>query len=404
LVSVLHVLEAVRGGTSRHVVDVIQHAGGVRHEVALPPARLQASSSGAQYDQAAVEAMRAAGAEIHEIPMRRAPIHPANLSAVVALRRLLKQRNPDVVHGHSSIGGALARVACWSSSVPCVYTPNGLVTDRSGLLVERALGRRTTRFVAVSPSEGDRAAGLGLVERQRIEVIPNGIDLRSPDGTRPDLRERLGLEPDTPLVGTIARLVPQKAPEDYVRAAAIIARRRPGVHFVLIGMGPLQDAVDLEIRRGGLAGRFHQIKHLENAATVIDQFQVFALPSRFEGGPYTPLEAMRAGTPVVLSDAVGNRDAVVDGASGFLHSIGDFDALATAVIRLLDDDELRAAVAAAARERVQSEFDVRIMGRKLADLYRSLGGASRRSTRRLPQPASGTSSNSPDSTASQYNS
>jgi glycosyltransferase involved in cell wall biosynthesis len=163
--------------------------------------------------------------------------------------------------------------------------------------------------------------------------------------------------------------VPQKAPLDYVKACATVARERPGAHFVLIGSGPLESAVDKEVLRLGLSRCFHRLEVLPGAAAALGDLDVLVSTSRFEGGPYAPMEAMRASTPVVLSDVVGNRDAIEHGMSGLLVPEGDLDGFATAILTLLRDDDLRARLGAAGRARVDRRFDVAAMGRALTGVY-----------------------------------
>jgi glycosyltransferase involved in cell wall biosynthesis len=289
-----------------------------------------------------------------------------------------------------------------------VYTPNGLAVGQAAVVLERWLGRRTDRLIATSTSEAVQAVKLGLVPAERLAVIANGIDLAPSQVATVDLRTRFGLPPGTRLIGCVARLVPQKAPEQYVRACAVVAASRPDVQFVLIGMGPQQALVDREVAAGGLTGRFHQVPHLPHAWAALDQLDVFVLPSAFEGGPYTPLEAMRAGVPVVLSDVVGNRDVVENGKSGLMAPFGASDATGAAILRLLDDAGLRSQLTTAATERLRTQFDVRLMGQALSRLYLELAAVpaplTRRRTRRLPQPAVSSSSNSPVARASQYSS
>jgi glycosyltransferase involved in cell wall biosynthesis len=281
-----------------------------------------------------------------------------------------------------------------------VYTPHGLARTRMALAIERQLRRRTDHLIAVSPSEGQHVVDLGLVPPSRVTVIPNGIDLAPTAVATLDLRTHFGLPPDTPLVGTVARLVPQKAPEQFVRACRRVAGQRPDVHFVYVGRGPLQNTLDGEIAQGGLGDRFHQLDYLVNAWAVLDQLDCFVLLSAFEGGPYTPLEAMRAGTPVVVSDVVGNRDAVEDGVTGLLTPFGSVARAADAILRLLNDQDLKKAMVEEATARLQTRFDARLMGRRLNRLYAdAVASADRRSTRRLPQPASATSTNAPDARA-----
>jgi glycosyltransferase involved in cell wall biosynthesis len=402
---VLHVLEAVRGGTTRHLVDVVRAVSDVVHHVAVPERPIEEPGSGALYDSAAIDAMQAAGAHLHRVGMRRTPTHPANLAGALALHRLASRLRPIVVHGHSSIGGALARATRATTGIPALYTPNGLASDRASHLIERALGPLTARLIAVSASEADDARRWRLVPAERIVVIPNGIDLQSDDQPATDVRGVLGLDPATPLVGCVARLVPQKAPEEFVAVCAAVARQRSEPHFLLIGMGPLQERVDDAVARHGLGARWHQIPHLPDAASALGQLDVFVLPSRFEGGPYTPLEAMRAGTPVVLSDVTGSRDTIEDGVSGYLVAFGNSETMAARVVRLLDDANVRSRMAAAGKERLAAHFDVLAMGARLGHLYREVAAEpKRRSTRRLPHPRVASSTHSPDRSASQYSS
>lgn len=365
---VVHVLEALEGGTARHVVDVVRHATGTDHEVVVPPSRLDGVT-----DETAVGAMREAGAEVHVLAMRRKPYAPRNVAAVARLRALLRRRRPQVVHGHSGIGGVLARVAAVGLGPPRVYTPNGITDVRAGLLVERSLRPLTERFVAVSASEGDLAVELGLIRRDRLAVIPNGVSLELPPAV--PLRDRLALAEDVPLVGTISRLAPQKAPEVFIAACVEVARCVPDAHFVLMGDGPHRADVARAAAASGLGERLHVLGAVPGAAGALGDLDVFVLASRFEGGPYAPLEAMRAGVPVVLTDAVGNRDTVVDGVSGRLVPVDDPGALAAAATEVLRDTELRARLVAEGRRRVAAHFDVRQMGAELDALYTELAGA-----------------------------
>jgi glycosyltransferase involved in cell wall biosynthesis len=362
---VLHVLEALEGGTARHLADLVRHAEGVRHEVVVPVER-----SAGVTDRDAVPAMVAAGAVVHHLPMSRTPWAPGNARAAAGLVQLRRRVGPSVVHAHSSIGGALARVIPWGA--PIVYTPHALTDGRAYLAVERLLARRTDRLIAVSQSEGELVLQAGLVTPERLVVIPNGIDLEPPAPDGRDLRAMIGAPPDAPLLGSLARLIPQKAPAWFVAACAEVALRRPDAHYVLIGSGPLQGELDREVRRHRLEGHFHQLPHLPAAAAVLGQLSVVALLSRFEGGPYLPLEAMRAGTPVIVTDVVGNRDVVEDGVTGFVVPPADAWTAADRVVRLLEDEGTRSAIVAEGRHRLAEHHDIRSMGRRTADVYREL--------------------------------
>lgn len=360
---VLHVLEALSSGTSRHLIDVVRYAEGVEHHVAVPPRRSVGGT-----DTTAVAALLEAGARLHVLDMRRNPLHPANAVAILRLLNLVRQIRPDVVHGHSGIGGVLVRAL--PVGLPKVYTPNGFAQGLGPRAVERLLGYRTDLLVAVSESEASFARRHRLVRADRLVVVPNGVVLPgSTDAGR--LRGPLGLSQDVLLVGWIGRLYPQKAPLAAVEAWRIAAPQVPTAHFVLVGDGPLGDEVDCA--SAGLP-RFHRLPHLEHVSSTLTDLDLFVLLSLYEGGPYAPLEAARAGVPLVLSEVVGNVD-VVDTGSGVLVPQGDAQAAAAAIVDLLRDQDRRATLSRAMLGRLAERFDVRLQGLAHARLYAELSRA-----------------------------
>ena len=362
--TVLHVLEALCGGTARHLVDLVEWTPGVRHVVAVPGER-----PGYFTDPDVMRRLVDAGAEIHRIDMKRLPVHPRNALALVRLAALARRVRADVVHGHSGVGGALARAV--PGRVARVYTPNGLHPSSAAMAIERLLGPRTDRFVAVSHSEGDVMVAARLAGPDRIAVIPNGVDVdRQPE--RVDLHAMLGLPDSTPLIGTVARLDYQKAPEHHLDVFEQVAAVAPEAHFVVIGDGPQATEVDRRGADGPLAGRFHRIAGLPGAAGALSSLRVFVLLSRYEGGPYAPLEAARAGVPLVLSDAVGNRDVIEPGESGELVTFGDTGAAAAALLRLLDDDDHHVRLTDRMSARLREVFSLRDNGNAHAALYTTL--------------------------------
>lgn len=365
-VRALHVLEALEGGTARHLVDLVRTAKGIEHHVAIPSERI-----GGLTDRAAAGRMAAAGAAVHLTPMRRSP--PRNAAALAALLALVQRVRPDLVHGHSSVGGALGRAVGAAARRPRVYTPNGLAQGRAAGAVERVLGPLTDRLIATSDSEAELVLARRLVPARRLVTIPNGIEIEgwSPPPATPDLRALLGIGAGAPLFGTISRLVAQKAPERFTRLAATVLAARPDAHAVLIGDGPLRGAVDPGRLPPEVVGRFHHLPTLAEAGAALGQLDVFVLTSRFEGCPYSALEAMRGGTPVVLTDVVGNREVLADGRGGHLVPEKDGAAMAALVLELLDDVTRRHALGVAAKAQVR-RFDVGAMGRAVASVYAEL--------------------------------
>ena len=359
---VLHVLEAVEGGTARHVVDVVEWTSGVEHIVAMPSTRRVGVTA-----TDAAGAIEAAGGRLITTDMHRRPTSVVNARATLRVRRLIRRERPDVVHTHSSIGGVVGRLATIGTGVPALYTPNGLAPGRLATTIERALGRRTAAFVAVSESEADDVRDRKLVAPERLVVIPNGVAVPGPPAA--DLRHVLGVPPATPLVGFVGRLAWQKAPEVFLDMAERVGAARSDLHVVVIGDGPLRDTLEARLTAGPLGPRLHWLPYLAATARYLGDLDVLALPSRFEGAPYVPLEAMRAGVVVVLSACTGNRDLVDDGVNGRLVPVDDAPALTRAVEDLLADPSARAALAAAGKRAVAERFTLDRIGARLAELY-----------------------------------
>jgi glycosyltransferase involved in cell wall biosynthesis len=366
------VLEALTGGVSRHVVDLARYVKGVQHVVAAPAQRV-----GSVPDRLARDQLAAAGAEFHCVEMRRSPLHPRNALSYLELARLVRRCQPAIIHGHSAIGGALSRTVPAPAGTARVYTPNGLHDSRFSLTIERALVARTDRVVAVSPSEAEALRKHRLVRDDNVVMIPNGIALGPVQGDAVvDLRAVAGIPANAPIVASIARLLPQKAPERFVECCRLVARDNADAYFLLIGDGPLAPRVDQAADCDELRGRFVRVSEVQGVAPSLGQLDVFVLLSRFEGAPYAPMEAASAGVPVVLSDCVGNVD-VLDESLGYLVA-PDADPVTAAatVTKLLSDPDFHRRTGEACARRIADAFDIEKIALTYTELYRELAGVS----------------------------
>lgn len=363
--TVLHVVEAVEAGVLGHVSHVVSGVP-AHHHVALPSVR-----RGGRTDREIVERIVAAGARTHDVSLTRSPITLANAMAIRRLRSITRSVAPDIVHLHSSIAGVIGRLPTVSSGIPVVYTPNGVSPLRSARVAERLLGARADAIVAVSESEAALIRELRWCRPERVHVIPNGIPVESPPPLHPGLRARLGLGPTAPVIGAVGRLTDQKAPEVVLAAWGEVLAHRDDVTCVWMGDGDRRDDAATAARRWG-QGRIHLLGHVEGAAAAIAELDVFCLGSRYEGGPYALLEAMRAGVAIVATDVVGTRDAVEDGRTGLLVPPDDSAALGAAVLSLLEDPDRRAALGAAAQVDQRGRFSVTATNDALLALYREL--------------------------------
>ena len=374
---VLHVLEAAGHGTGRHVVDLVTHAPDVTHEVVLPlrpTPRGEDRTSRTAEDAAGGRGRRARGADASLArPSRPRARRAGGPSPRPGPGRRRPARTRDRGRGGRTAGGAVPRPAGRGHpqrgpSLPMVRR------------AERALAPLTSAMIAVSASEAaPRAGRSGCARRLASTSSPTASTSPRPRPLDRDLRAELGLARDTPLVGWIGRLAPQKAPE------VLVARRRPAAPA-----RPRRARRRRTRRRGrrrhrgraAAAGgpRSTCSATSPGAAGLLDQFDVLALPSRWEGAPYVPLEAFRAHVPVVATDVVGTRDVVVDGETGWLVPPDDPAALAggTAARRWPTRRNPRRR-ASRGHARLVAHHDARSMGRDTTDLYVHLTSTTTRS-------------------------
>jgi glycosyltransferase involved in cell wall biosynthesis len=317
------------------------------------------------------------------------PIRPfTDLRAVAALTRALKSLRPDIVHTHSSKAGIVGRAAARAARVPIVvHSIHGFGFHdgmprwlRAGLVgLERAAAPLTTHFVAVSRANLERGVTLGIVTRERASVIRSGIHIdafraaAAAAGTpaRAALRRELGLGAGTPLVGMVACLKPQKAPLDFVDAAARVAAARPDVRFVMVGDGELRPAVLARARAVGLEGRLHLLGWRRDVPEVMTALDVVVLTSLWEGLPRVVPEAIAAGRPLVATAVDGTAEILRDGDNALVAAPGDRVAIAARIVRLLTEPELGPLLVERARP-LLAEFDIDAMVRAQERLYRRL--------------------------------
>jgi glycosyltransferase involved in cell wall biosynthesis len=308
----------------------------------------------------------------------------SELSALRALARVIREFRPHVVHSHTAKAGTLARVAAWLGRVPViVHTYHGHVfhgyfsprQTRLFLAIERALARRTDCLLAVSETVRRELLGFGIGSPERMRVMPLGLDLdrfaRS-DAMRGLVRAELGLAPETPTVGIVARLVPIKAHEVFLEAAARLARRLPRVAFVVVGDGERRAELETAACRLELQGRVHFLGWRQDLDRIYADLDVVALTSRNEGSPVSLIEAMAAGRPVVATRVGGVPDLVEDGLTGTLVGPGDAGALAEAVAALLADPDQARAMGEAGRKRVLPAFGAERLMADVDRLYTEL--------------------------------
>jgi glycosyltransferase involved in cell wall biosynthesis len=286
-----------------------------------------------------------------------------DLDAFRKLRALFMERRPDVVHAHSSKAGVLARAAAKAAGIKTIfYTPHGygyLQNDRSAAsrflykTIEKAVSR-VGSVIACAPGEAAAAAALGAVSVHTV------CDAYLGEFREPLPHDGLG-------AGSCGRLTYARNPDAWVLLAQRLTDSRNGLKCVWIGGGEDEARVRGLLLNMNLDGRA-EITGWKTAAEArerLRELDFFVHYSRWDALPNAVLEAMAAGLPVVASDNAGNRDAVLNGETGFI--VKSEVELLERCQQLIDDKPLRLKLGAAGRERVRREFS---RERMLADLSR----------------------------------
>jgi glycosyltransferase involved in cell wall biosynthesis len=369
--------EPTGGGVLRHVLDLAEGLPRRGFRVLLVHAKCGIDGAFAER----LGRSREFGYETASLDVQRAP-GKHDVGATVALRRAIQDfGGADVLHGHSSKAGALARLGRWSRARRVVYTPHAWYTQNPALgaasrtayrLIERALAVVTDRIISVSSDEAEHAVELGI-GRRKLVLIENGIETWTPAQVaqaRAATRERLGIAANDVVVGFLGRLAPQKAPDVTVRVFRQLLDERPTTRVVLAGDGPEAASVRALMGELGIADRVLALPRA-NGPEVIPAFDLFLMTSRYEGFPYVLLEALAAGCAIVTSRVGGVADCVVDGVNGSIVDTLDPDPIARAVLAIVNDPARLAAMRTQARERA-ALFSIDRMLDRTADLYRSL--------------------------------
>jgi glycosyltransferase involved in cell wall biosynthesis/ribosomal protein S18 acetylase RimI-like enzyme len=308
----------------------------------------------------------------------------ADLSAYRSLLAILGRERFDLVHTHTPKPGVLGRIAARRAGTPCVVnTVHGLYATSQDSPSRRlpvvAVERLAARFsdLELYQSEEDLrwARRIGLVDPRRSALLGNGVDLVRFDPARvsaervAEVRERLGIPGNGPVVGTVGRLVAEKGYREFIAAAKSIRRARPEVRFLAVGPPDpaKRDAVEAS---GGHDVVFTGWR--EDLPELLASMDVFVLASWREGMPRSAIEAAAMGRPLVLTDIRGCREVARHRSEGLLVPRRDPAALSRAILELLGDPGLRTSLGQAARRRAVDRFDERRVCDTLVRQYRRL--------------------------------
>ncbi|MEO9174720.1 MAG: glycosyltransferase, partial [Gaiellales bacterium] len=382
--SVLHLVARLNvGGPAIQVIPLVDELRKRGHVADVAHGQLAPGEASMTY------LADARGLETILVPQLRRAVGPHDARALAEIVQLLRARRPDVLHTHTAKAGALGRVAARmlgrGGPRAVVHTYHGHVFSgyfspaktRAVVAVERGLARLATRLLTVSDEIGDDIVSHRIAPREKVQTMLLGLELdafaltaEQHAAARAAFRAELGIGPDEQVVTLIARLVPIKRVDRFLRVAALT--RRPGVRYVIVGDGDLGDALRASPEAAALGDAVIFAGFRRDMPAVCAGSDLIVQTSDNEGTPVSLIEAGAAGLASVSTDVGGVRTVVLDGETGLLAPPDDDAALARAVTSLLDDPARAATLGRAARERCRTTFSLDRLVDDCETLYRSL--------------------------------
>ena len=245
--------------------------------------------------------------------------------------------------------------------------------------LDKVLSFCATHLLADSFSQRDFLIESGVAKRQKIGVLGkgsiSGVDLsrfRPNAQIRSDIRGQLGI-PETDFVFLfLGRVARAKGVLDLVRAFSKVGKVRPDAHLLVVG--PDDDGTDAAMLSafGENSKNYHRVGFTKRPQDYMAASDVFCMPSYREGFGLAVIEASATGLPALASKIYGLTDAVEEGTTGIFHAPGNSDEIATGMLELSDNDELRQAMSLAGIARVKSDFSEQYVVGEMLDFFEKI--------------------------------
>ena len=304
-----------------------------------------------------------------------------------SIEHILRENRFDIVHTHGGVAGLFGRRAARRCRVPVIiHTLHGIhylhyrnpVLRLSYILLERWFSRFTDSLILVCSADQKQAHKFRLGSEDRMTVIPNGLDIEEvwkrnlSSVAKSEKKDQLAIPSHHPVLGTVARLHRQKGIPFLIQSMERIATELPDSILVIVGSGPEEESAKELITARGLDDKIIMLGEREDALEILSLFDVFVLPSLWEGLPYVLLEAALMEKPVVATAVDGVLEIIEDGTTGILVPAEDSEKLAEAVLHMVADRVRSQKMARQLKCEVIEKYTLTRMVEQVQDLYSRL--------------------------------
>jgi len=319
------------------------------------------------------------GAQLHRFKLDAS----FNIGEFLRLRRFVRGGHFEIVHVHGARAALWGRLAAIGPKRPrIVFGVHGLsIVHYTGLKrtilvgIEQALRLITDATLCDSNAERDAVLKWRIASADKTRVIWNGIDLDRlfiPPRNRAQARTGLQLANNTSTLVTVCRLNKPRDFETLLAGLSQIVHERSDTQLLIVGDGPLRPHVEALIKQHHLKQHVRLLGLVHDVGEVLAASDIAVLiTAGWEGLPLAALEAMAMGLPLIISDVGGNREAIVDGETGYLIPQRHVSAFVGAALDLLNDPIKARAMGEAGAHRVKREFSLQAMAAKVIEVYRA---------------------------------
>jgi glycosyltransferase involved in cell wall biosynthesis len=370
---ILHVVGMANAGAGEHVLSLARHCDPDRFESSV--AMADSSPMRAEFERAGVRVLPLS--LDHHGGLKR------NVVAFRQLTRLLRRERFDLIQTHTSVAGALGRVAAkMCTRAPVVHMlhafaahPHRSPASRGlALFVERRLDRFTDWYIAGSRAMVERGVAQRIFRANKVVLISNGIDLSRFDGGGSGLPPEQKPESRPITIGFLGRLEKQKGVAYLIRAAALVREQNRNVRFLIAGDGQLRSQLERLTAELQVSDMVEFVGWQRDVPAFLERIDIMAMPSLWEAFGLSAAEAMAMRKPVIASRIEGLPEVVDHDRTGILVPPAEPEALARAIVELAGDPQRQRTLGQQGRARVEQHFTVTRMIERHEALYERLAG------------------------------
>ena len=372
-ISILYLIDQLRnmGGAEGNLVNILSH---------LDPQRFRYSLYTFQLESPLKELLQEKNLICNQIPY---PTSISGMKKFLAVARKIRSQEIDILHSYFESSDIWGTLLAKLTGIPVIISSKrdlGFLKSKKVLLAYRLINPFVTKVISVSEAVKRQVAIQEQISENKIVTIYNGVELGKfcNSDHRSDLREKLGLNPYSAVVGLLANIKPIKGIEFFIQAAARMVKQFPETQFIIIGgCLPTIECQSYFQKLRQLVNDLRLEKNLfflgerSDIPELLSLVDISVLSSLSEGFSNTVIESMAAGKPLVVTDVGGNSEAVIHQQTGFVVPPKNVDKLTEAITILLTDRNLADKMGRAGQKRAQQLFSLETMISKVEELYHS---------------------------------